>query len=106
MKIVRMKSRNTFKSLITPSDGMAKGPDLKILSIIAKLARNDVHKEVPETEIIALSELSESEVRNHLDDLEWLHLAKEALPKASHAEFRLWNVTEKGLQQLSSQNTG
>jgi len=85
---------------------MAKGPDLKILGIIAKLARNDVHKEVPETEIIALSELSESEVRNHLDDLEWLHLAKEALPKASHAEFRLWNVTEKGLQQLSIRNTG
>ena len=36
---------------------MAKGPDLKILGIIAKLARNDIHKEVPETEIIALSEL-------------------------------------------------
>jgi hypothetical protein len=35
MKIVRMKPRNTFKSLITPSDGMAKGPDLKILGIIA-----------------------------------------------------------------------
>jgi hypothetical protein len=41
-----------------------------------------------------------------LNDLEWLHLAKEALPKASRAEFRLWNVTEKGLQELSGQDAG
>lgn len=85
---------------------MVKGPDLKILGIIAKLAQNDVNKDVLETEIIALSELSESEVRNHLNELEWLHLAKEALPKSSRAEFRLWNITEKGLQELSSHNPG
>ena len=77
-----MKPRNTFKSLITPSDGMAKGPDLKILGIIAKLARNDVHKEVLETEIIALSDLSESEVRNHLDELEWLAFSKRSITQS------------------------
>ena len=27
--------------------------------------------------------------------LEWLHLVKEALPRPSHEEFRLWNVTKK-----------
>ena len=85
---------------------MVKGQDLQILSIIAKLAHNDVNKEILETDIIALSELLEPEVRNHLNKLEWLHLAKEASPKASRAEFRLWNVTEKGLQELSSQNPG
>jgi hypothetical protein len=37
---------------------------------------------------------------------EWLHLAKEALPKASSARFRLWNVTEKGLKELSGQDAG
>ena len=85
---------------------MAKEQDLQILSIVAKLAHNDVNKEVLETDIIELSELSESEVRNHLNELEWLHLAKEASPKASRAEFRLWNITEKGLQELSSKESG
>lgn len=85
---------------------MVKEQDLQILSIVAKLAHNDVNKEVLETDIIELSELSESEVRNHLNELEWLHLAKEASPKASRAEFRLWNVTEKGLQELFSKESG
>lgn len=43
---------------------MIKGHDLQILGIVAKLAHNDVNKEVLETDIIALSELSESEVRS------------------------------------------
>lgn len=85
---------------------MVKEQDLQILSIVAKLAHNDVNKEVLETDIVELSELSESEVRNHLNELEWLHLAKEASPKASRAEFRLWNVTEKGLQELFSKESG
>ena len=84
---------------------MVKEQDLQILSIVAKLAHNDVNKEVLETDIIELSELSESGVRNHLNELEWLHLAKEASPKDSRAEFRLWNVTEKGLQELSSKES-
>jgi hypothetical protein len=85
---------------------MVKEPDIKILGILSKLAQNNVNKDVLETEIISLSGLSESEARNCLNDLEWLHLAKEALPKASRAEFRLWNVTEKGLQELSGQDAG
>ena len=85
---------------------MVKGQDLQILGIVAKLAHNDVNKEVLETDIIALSKLSESEVRNHLNELEWLHLTKEASLKASRAEFRLWNVTEKGLLELSSKESG
>jgi hypothetical protein len=85
---------------------MVKGQDLQILSIVAKLAHNDVNKEVLETDIIELSELSESEVRNHLNELEWLHLAKEGSSNASRAEFRLWNVTEKGLQELFSKESG
>lgn len=84
---------------------MVKGQDLQILGIVAKLAHNDVNKEVLETEIIEQSELPESEVRNHLNELEWLHLAKEASPKASRVEFRLWNITEKGLQELSTKDS-
>jgi hypothetical protein len=85
---------------------MVKGQDLQILGIVAKLAHNDVNKEVLETDIFEQSELPESEVRNHLNELEWLHLAKEASPKASRAEFRLWNITEKGLQELSTKDSG
>ena len=48
--------------------------------------------------------LSDLEVRNHLNELDWLHLVKEALPRPSHEEFRLWNVTEKGLQEISHQD--
>jgi len=85
---------------------MVKGQDLQILGIVAKLAHNDVNKEVLETDIIEQSELPESEVRNHLNELEWLHLAKEASPKASRAEFRLWNITGKGLQELFTKESG
>jgi hypothetical protein len=70
------------------------------------LAHNDVNKEVLETDIIEQSELPESEVRSHLNELKWLHLAKEASPKANRAEFRLWNITEKGLQELFTKESG
>jgi repressor of nif and glnA expression len=85
---------------------MVKGQDLQILGIVAKLAHNDVNKEVLETDIIEQSELPESEVRNHLNELEWLHLTKETSSNANRAEFRLWNITEKGLQELSSKDSG
>jgi hypothetical protein len=85
---------------------MEKGPDFNILRILSKLAQNNINKDVLETEIIALSGLSDSEARDRLNDLEWLHLAKEVLPNASRAEFRLWNVTEKGLKELSGQDSG
>jgi predicted transcriptional regulator len=80
-------------------------PELRrILDIVADLSQNDVKKDVLETEIISRSGLPASEVRNYLGELEWLNLAKEALPRPSHAEFRLWNITEKGLQDRSHQN--
>jgi hypothetical protein len=80
-------------------------PELRrILDIVADLSQNDVKKDVLETEIISRSGLATSEVRNYLGELEWLNLAKEALPRPSHAEFRLWNITEKGLQDRSHQN--
>ena len=77
----------------------------KILEIVADLSQNDVKKDVLETEIISHSGLPAAEVRNYLYDLQWHNLVKEALPRPSHAEYRLWNVTEKGLQdRRSSQN--
>jgi predicted transcriptional regulator len=80
-------------------------PELRrILDIVADLSQNDVKKDVLETEIISRSGLPASEVRNYLGELEWLNLVKEAQPGPSHAEYRLWNVTEKGLQDRSRQN--
>lgn len=78
----------------------------KILNIVADLAQNNIRNDVLETEIITHSRLSDLEVRNNLNELEWLHLVKEALPKPVHAEFRLWNITEKGLQELSYGDAG
>jgi hypothetical protein len=83
---------------------MFKSEVRRILDIVADLSQNDVKKDVLETEIISHSGLPDVEVRNHLSELEWLNLVKEALPRPSHAEFRLWNVTEKGLQDRSSQD--
>ena len=83
---------------------MIKSELKRILDIVAELSQNDVKKDVLETEIISHSELSDVETRNYLQELEWLNLAKEAQPRPSHAEFRLWNVTEKGLQERSRQD--
>jgi hypothetical protein len=83
---------------------MIKSELRRILDIVADLSQNNVKKDVLETEIVSHSGLTDVEVRNQLNELEWLHLAKEALPRPSHAEFRLWNVTEKGLQERSHQD--
>ncbi len=78
-------------------------PEVKrILDIVADLSHNDVKKDVLETEIISHSGLPAVEVRNYLYELEWQNLVKETLPRPSHAEYRLWNLTEKGLQERRS----
>jgi hypothetical protein len=80
-------------------------PELgRILDIVADLSQKDVKKDVLESEIISHSGLSDLEVRNHLNELDWLHLVKEVLPRPTHEEFRLWNVTEKGLQEISHED--
>jgi predicted transcriptional regulator len=83
---------------------MIKSEVRRILDIVVDLSQNDVKKDVLETEIISHSGLPDVEVRSYLNELEWLNLVKEALPRPSHAEFRLWNVTEKGLQDRSRQD--
>jgi len=80
---------------------MIKSELRRILDIVADLSEDDVKKDVLETEIISHSGLPDIETRNYLHELEWLNLVKEALPRPSHAEYRLWNVTEKGLQERS-----
>jgi hypothetical protein len=71
----------------------------RILDIVAELSQNNVKKDVLETEIISHSGFPAEEARNYLHELEWRHLVKESsLPTPTHAEFRLWNITEKGLQ--------
>jgi hypothetical protein len=79
---------------------MVKSEESKrILGFVADLSQNDVKKDVLETEIISRSGLPAVEVRNYLRELEWQNLVKEGLPRPSHAEFRLWTITEKGLQE-------
>ena len=83
---------------------MIKSELRRILDNVAYLSQNDVKKDVLETEIISHSGLSDVETRNYLHELEWLNLVKEAQPRPSHAEYRLWNVTEMGLQERSHQD--
>ena len=83
---------------------MIKSEVRRILDIVADLSQNDVKKDVLETEIISKSGLPDIETRNYLNELEWLNLIKEALPRPSHADYRLWNLTEKGLQERSRQD--
>jgi predicted transcriptional regulator len=83
---------------------MIKSEVRRILDIVADLSQNDVKKDVLETEIISNSGLPDVETRNYLNELEWLNLIKEALPRPSHADYRLWNLTEKGLQERSRQD--
>lgn len=66
---------------------MIKSELSRILDIVADLSQKDVKKDVLESEIISHSGLSDLEVRNHLNELDWLHLVKEALPRPSHEEF-------------------
>ncbi|MEO9363248.1 MAG: hypothetical protein ABI348_05035 [Nitrososphaera sp.] len=69
------------------------------LDIVAELSQNNVKKDVLETEIISHSGFAAEEARNYLHELEWLHLVKESsVPTPTHAEYRLWSITEKGLQ--------
>ena len=83
---------------------MIKSEVRRILDIVADLSQNDVKKDVLETEIISNSGLPDVETRNYLNELEWLSLIKEALPRPSHADYKLWNLTEKGLQERSRQD--
>ncbi len=83
---------------------MIKSELRRTLDIVANLSQKDVKKDVLETEIISNSELTDLEVKSHLNELEWLHLVKEAVPTPNHEEFKLWNLTEKGLQELSRQD--
>jgi hypothetical protein len=80
---------------------MIKSELRRILDIVANLSQKDVKKDVLETEIISHSGLTDLEVKDHLNELEWLHLVKEAVPTPNHKEFKLWNLTEKGLQEIS-----
>jgi hypothetical protein len=83
---------------------MIKSELRRLLDIVANLSQKDVKKDVLENEIIAHSELTDLEVKNHLNELEWLHLVKEAVPTPNHEEFKLWNLTEEGLQEISRQD--
>jgi hypothetical protein len=83
---------------------MIKSELRRLLDIVANLSQKDVKKDVLENEIIAHSELTDLEVKNHLNELEWLHLVKEAVPTPNHEEFKLWNLTEEGLREISRQD--
>jgi hypothetical protein len=72
-----------------------------ILTIIADQSRGNVNASVYDFNIIKESGLPVSEVYNYLYQLESLGMIKLGI-KASGADFRLVNITGKGLDELSS----
>jgi hypothetical protein len=75
-----------------------------ILNIIAELAQNDTDRDVIESSIIARSALPDFDVQNSLNELRSRGLVREVLPRPAGVEFKLWRVTEYGLNALREQD--
>ena len=77
------------------------------LVLTAVLGHNNVNEDVRHTSVIDRMGLPEHETHRYIHELESLGLIK-IQPRASHAvhekgrEFRQINITNKGLQELSS----
>jgi hypothetical protein len=81
---------------------MSLSPEVRnILNIIAELAQNDINRDVIESSIIARSALPDFDVQNSLNELRSKGLVKEVLPRPTGVEFKLWRITENGLNALT-----
>jgi hypothetical protein len=77
---------------------MSLSPEVRnILNIITELAQNDINRDVIESSIIARSALPDFDVQNSLNELRSKGLIKEVLPRPAGVEFKLWRITENGL---------
>jgi hypothetical protein len=78
-----------------------------ILALTAELTHNNVNEDVRHTLVIDRMGLPEHETHGYIHELESLDMIK-IQPRMNHAkdekgrEFRLINITNKGLQELSS----
>jgi predicted transcriptional regulator len=72
----------------------------RILDILAEKSLHSVNTSVLDTAIVAASSLPGEEVNTYLSQLESLGLVKLGI-KVNGADFRLVNITEKGLEVTS-----
>jgi predicted transcriptional regulator len=81
-----------------------------VLALTAELTHNNVNKDVRHTLVIDRMGLPEHETHRYIHELESLGMIK-IQPRMNHAtdekgrEFRLINITNEGLQELSSNQT-
>ena len=81
---------------------MSLSPEVRnILNIITELAQNDINRDVIESSIIARSALPDFDVQNSLNELRSKGLIREVLPRPAGVEFKLWRITENGLNALT-----
>lgn len=81
---------------------MSLSPEVRnIMNIITELAQNDINRDVIESSIIARSALPDFDVQNSLNELRSKGLIKEVLPRPPGVEFKLWRITENGLNALT-----
>lgn len=84
---------------------MSLSPEVRnILNILAELAQNDIERDVIESSIISRSALPDFEAQNSLNELRSRSLAREVLPRPTGVEFKLWRITENGLNALRDQD--
>jgi hypothetical protein len=80
---------------------MSMSKEMKnILSHIAEMSDGNTSSGVYDTALVTQSGLPKEEVYNYLGQLESLDLIKIGV-KASDVEFRIINITQKGLQNSS-----
>ena len=78
-----------------------------VLALTAELTHNNVNENVRHTLVIDRMELPEHETHRHIHELESLGMIK-IQPRVNHStdekgrEFRLINITNDGLRELSS----
>jgi hypothetical protein len=83
---------------------MSISPGLRnVLNILAELAQNDIDRDVFESSIVSRSGLPEFEVQNYLNELKSRGLAKEVGPRPGGADFKLWRITQEGIEALKDQ---
>jgi predicted transcriptional regulator len=95
------------KYLRTNYRNVINQPLRNILEIVADLSHNNVNNNIFDTAVAEYSDLSSTKVNCYLTQLSSLGLIK-MLKRVSDAEkdkdkyFRLLNITQKGLQELSN----
>ena len=72
----------------------------RILTIISDLTHNDINSNVKDTKIIAEDNLQSKDVEKYLNELQSLGLIKEDSSKSDGLDYRLFQITREGINEI------